>query len=174
MFPEKQPRSEKYFHSGQKAGGEDWRWGVLPLQWERDHLSIPALQSACHRQIPASPYQHLSQENNKEVAKGTRCRVKMQCYCSKCSKPIKGFAGITTNRATPSQPSQGRETALREGCEGRVMVIWQVWGLENRIRERTESNVTDVPPTGGALGEEGQGRVQRRKCYGLVSLALQP
>lgn len=84
----------------------------------------------------------------------------------------KGFAGITASRAH-SQPSQGRETALRDRRDGSVTIIGQVRDWKSLL-EKGQSDVTEVPLTGGVLEEEGQAKVQRRKCYGFLPLSLLP
>ena len=42
-FPERQLRSEKYSHAGERAGGKDGRKGILQSQREQDHLYHPVV-----------------------------------------------------------------------------------------------------------------------------------
>lgn len=81
----------------------------------------------------------------------------------------KGFAGTIARRVALSQVNW----AEKEMWWQHHYHLARTGNWKSSIRERTESNVTKVPLTAGVFGEEGQAKVQRRKCYGLMPLALQ-
>lgn len=57
---------------------------------------------------------------------------------------------------------------------GGATVLWQEQGTGKAVLEKGQrAMLQKVPLTGTVLGEEGQAKAQRRKCHGLMPLALQ-
>jgi hypothetical protein len=109
--------------TGRKARGKDWR---RVTSWSHSlHVE--------HQYLPPQLKPELTEGGN--TSKRTTCKLDTQCYW--CTN--EGLVGIISGEGGSPQVAQTQQGKWTDRCDNRVTVIWK-----NSVRERTESNVTEV------------------------------